>query len=107
MATSNGNKKNLNLPRVHCFICNQCGYQMEDGEKNHVEGKNFGLILKKICQHRFPKGHVLVYQTSCLGFCKEGISSVIYPQQIINTSLRGGQESQMADLIAQLLQSMD
>ncbi|MEK6626310.1 MAG: hypothetical protein AABY86_15165 [Bdellovibrionota bacterium] len=107
MATSNGNKKNLNLPKVYCFICTQCSYSTEHGQTDTAAAKNFRRILKKMCQHRFPKGHVLINQTSCLGLCEEAISSVIYPKQIITTSLRPGQESQIADLIAQLIQTLE
>ncbi|HAZ14592.1 MAG: hypothetical protein A2X86_00840 [Bdellovibrionales bacterium GWA2_49_15] len=110
MATSNANKKSPNFPKVHCFICTQCSYQTEDEKDGPVDptlAKNFRRTLKKICQHRFPKGHVLINQTTCLGFCKEGISSIIYPKQIVTTSLRTGQEAQIADLIGQLLAGLD
>lgn len=107
MATSNGDEKKMPLPRVHCFICTQCSYDTGHGPADPEMAKNFRGALKKICKNRFPRGHVRINQTSCLGFCEQGISSVIYPQRIVKTDLRPGSESQFADFIAQVLSSLD
>lgn len=89
--------------QVHCFICTKC--EAKDQNGNFVSGGALDLRkkLKDLCKDHFPKEDVRINASGCLSLCGEGISAVIYPENLWFSSLKVGDEEKFFSKIKRII----
>ena len=86
-------KEEKNILDVHCFICERCSYENEDGPSKPNTALNFRNSVKDKAKSIWDNPKIRVNSSGCLGQCNSGICAVIYPSGRWLTELRPGDES--------------
>ena len=87
-------KRNL---KRHLFIC--CN---EKEEKDCCASKNPNLLIKNLkrrLKDNFLWSDIKVTRSGCLGPCSQGITAVLYPDNILLTQLELSDEDELYDFL--------
>ncbi|RQW08550.1 MAG: (2Fe-2S) ferredoxin domain-containing protein [Calditrichaeota bacterium] len=73
----------MSLYKKHVFICENIREKSDPrGSCSRKGSPSIRLLMKEEIARRGLKGRIRINKAGCLGTCKQGVSMVIYPDEI-------------------------